>query len=62
MNKYIDLSAVIDIEPELSGVFNLISDSDFIEEFCNRFSKDFIAELVSTLSEDEKNILSKALK
>lgn len=56
--KFIDLSSVIDFEPELREVFNLISDKDIIEEVVDRAkeSSSFADELYSELRKEIETI------
>lgn len=62
MQRYIDLGSVIDVEPELSKVFDLIEDDDFIEECSNRFSESFARELVNSLSKEEVDFLKEIIE
>lgn len=56
MTKYLDLTKVIDVEPEVSEVLNLVDDEDLVEEVINRF--DDIAEyLVEELDSNQINLL-----
>lgn len=71
MEKYIDLSSVVDVEPEVSEVLRLIEDDDIQYEFWQRldteFFKDFlcnycnekdikiIQEIVNEIIEDSKD-------
>jgi hypothetical protein len=46
MSKYIDLSSVIDVEPEVSHVLNLVDDADLQDEFWQRLDVEFFKEFV----------------
>lgn len=42
MAKYIDLSSVVDVEPEVCEVLPLIEDDDLQYEFWQRLGEDFL--------------------
>lgn len=46
MSKYIDLSSVVDVEPEVSHVLNLVDDADLQDEFWQRLDVEFFKEFV----------------
>lgn len=46
MSKYLDLSSVIDVEPEVSHVLNLVDDTDLQDEFWQRLDVEFFKEFV----------------
>lgn len=46
MGKYLDLSSVIDVEPEVSHVLNLVDDADIQDEFWQRLDVEFFKEFV----------------
>lgn len=46
MAKYIDLSSVVDVEPEVSHVLNLVDDADLQDEFWQRLDVEFFKEFV----------------
>ena len=46
MSKYIDLSSVIDVEPGVSQVLNLVEDTDLQDEFWQRLDEEFFKEFV----------------
>lgn len=46
MSKYLDLSSVIDVEPEVSHVLNLVDDADIQDEFWQRLDVEFFKEFV----------------
>lgn len=46
MSKYIDLISVIDVEPEVSQVLNLVDDEDLQDEFWKRLDEDFFKDFV----------------
>jgi hypothetical protein len=46
MSKYLDLSSVIDVEPEVSHVLNLVDDADLQDEFWQRLDVEFFKEFV----------------
>lgn len=46
MSKYLDLSSVIDAEPEVSHVLNLVDDADLQDEFWQRLDVEFFKEFV----------------
>lgn len=52
MAKYIDLSSVIDVEPEVSQVLGLIEDEDLQYEFWQRLDEDFFRVFVEDYCED----------
>lgn len=52
--KYLDLSSIIDVEPETSDILDLIANDDLIEEFVERMDDiDFVKEFISYLGLDE---------
>lgn len=46
MSKYIDLSSVVDVEPEVSHVLNLVDDADLQDEFWQRLDVEFFKDFV----------------
>lgn len=52
MAKYIDLSSVIDVEPEVSQVLGLIEDEDLLSEFWQRMDEDFFRVFVEDYCKD----------
>ncbi len=74
MNKYIDLSSVIDVEPPVDEIWNCISDTQFIEEFDNRYidiikiiiksidNEDFIEEFIKRFYDIKNSIINKLSK
>lgn len=46
MGKYIDLSSVIDVKPEVSHVLNLVDDADLQDELWQRLDVEFFKEFV----------------
>lgn len=53
MSKYIDLASVIDVEPEVSHVLNLIEDSYLQDEFWQRLDEDFFKDFVEDFCRPE---------
>lgn len=53
MSKYLDLSRVIDIEPETCEVLSLVEDCDILEEVNNRCNYNFLNTLVRDYLGDE---------
>jgi len=52
MGKYIDLSSVIDVEPSVSQVLNLVEDEDLLSEFWQRMDEDFFRVFVKDYCKD----------
>jgi hypothetical protein len=52
MAKYIDLSSVVDVEPEVSQVLGLIEDEDLLSEFWQRMDEDFFRVFVEDYCKD----------
>lgn len=46
MAKYIDLSSVVDVEPEVCEVLPLIEDDDLQYEFWQRLDKEFFKDFL----------------
>lgn len=46
MSKYLNLSTIIDVEPETCEVLSLLDDCDILEEFSDRCDYDFLNTLV----------------
>ena len=52
--KYLDLSSLIDIEPETEDVLDLIADEDLIDEFAKRMNDiSFVKKFIDYLGLDE---------
>lgn len=52
MGKYIDLSSVIDVEPSVPQVLNLVEDEDLLSEFWQRMDEDFFRVFVEDYCKD----------
>lgn len=52
MGKYIDLSSVIDVEPSVFQVLNLVEDEDLQDEFWQRMDEDFFRVFVEDHCKD----------
>lgn len=52
MAKYIDLSSVVDVEPEVCEVLPLIEDDDLLSEFWQRMDEDFFRVFVEDYCKD----------
>ena len=61
MGRYIDLSSVIDFEPETDEVLRLIEDEDLIWEINKRADKNFIKKMLLELDEESFNLIKEAL-
>lgn len=53
MEKYIDLSSVVDIEPEVSEVLRLIEDDDIQYEFWQRLDEEFFKDFLCNYCNEE---------
>lgn len=61
MGRYIDLSNVIDIEPETYEVLQLIEDDDLIWEINRRANKDFIKKMLLELDEESFDLIKNSI-
>lgn len=62
MSKYIDLSSVIDVEPNVSQVLNLVEDTDLQDEFWQRLDEDFFKEFIEDYCRpDEVKMMKKII-
>lgn len=53
MEKYIDLSSVVDVEPEVSEVLRLIEDDDIQYEFWQRLDIEFFKDFLCNYCNEE---------
>lgn len=54
MDQYIDLSSVIDVEPDINLVLDLINDENLVVEVANHRDIDVIIDILDMISYEEK--------
>ena len=57
MDRYIDLSSVIDVEPDINQVLDLVKDDNLIVEIARHRSVDVIQDIIDSLSDEDKDAL-----
>lgn len=62
MDKYIDLSSVIDVEPDINLVLNLIQDANLVVEVAKRRNIDVITDILDMISDEERAQVFEYLK
>lgn len=61
--RYLDLSSLIDIEPETEDVLDLIANDDLINEFIERMEDiDFVRKFISCLGVDDINTIKSIIE
>ena len=62
MERYIDLSSIIDVEPDVDLVLNLIDDENLVIEVAKRRDIDVITDILDMISYKEKAQVFEYLK
>lgn len=62
MNQYIDLSSVIDVEPDIDLVLNLIQDENLVVEVAKYRDIDVIADILDMISDEKRAQVFEYLK
>lgn len=62
MDQYIDLSSVIDVNPDIDLVLDLISDENLVVEVAKRRDIDVIIDILDMISYEEKMQIFEYLK
>lgn len=57
MDRYIDLSSVIDVEPDINQVLDLVKDDNLVVEIARHRSVDVIQDIIDSLSDEDKDAL-----
>ena len=57
MDKYIALSSVIDVEPDIDQVLDLVKDDNLVVEVARHRSVDVIQDIIDSLSDEDKDAL-----
>ena len=57
MDQYIDLSSVIDVEPDIDQVLDLVKDDNLVVEVARHRSVDVIQDIIDSLSDEDKEAL-----
>lgn len=57
MDQYIDLSSVIDVEPEIGDILDLIKDENIVYEVAKHRSVDVIQDIIDSLSDEDRDAL-----
>lgn len=57
MDQYIDLSSVIDVEPEIDDILDLIKDENIVYEVAKHRSVDVIQDIIDSLSDEDRDAL-----
>lgn len=57
MDQYIDLSSVIDVEPDIDQVLDLVKDDNLVVEVARHRSVDVIQDIIDSLSDEDKDAL-----
>lgn len=62
MNHYIDLSSVIDVEPDIDLVLSLINDENLVVEVAKHRDIDVITDILDKISDKERAQVFEYLK
>lgn len=62
MEQYINLSSIIDVEPDVDPVLNLIDDENLVIEVAKRRDIDVITDILDMISYEEKAQVFEYLK
>lgn len=62
MEHYIDLSSIIDVEPDIDQVLDLINDENLVIEVAKRRDIDVIIDILDMISYEEKAQVFEYLK
>lgn len=62
MERYIDLSSIIDVEPDIDLVLNLIDNKNLVIEVAKRRDIDVITDILDMISYEEKAQVFEYLK
>lgn len=62
MDQYIDLSSIIDVEPDIDQVLDLISDENLVVEVAKHRDIDVITDILDMISYEEKAQVFEYLK
>lgn len=57
MDQYIDLSSVIDVEPDIDQVLDLVEDDNLVVEVARHRSVDVVQDIIDSLSDEDKDAL-----
>lgn len=62
MNQYIDLSSVIDVEPDIDLVLSLINDENLVVEVAKHRDIDVITDILDMISDEKRAQVFEYLK
>lgn len=57
MDQYIDLSSIIDVEPDIDQVLDLVEDDNLVVEVARHRSVDVVQDIIDSLSDEDKDAL-----
>lgn len=57
MDQYIDLSSIIDVEPDIDQVLDLVKDDNLVVEVARHRSVDVVQDIIDSLSDKDKDAL-----
>lgn len=57
MDQYIDLSSIIDVEPDIDQVLDLVKDDNLVVEVARHRSVDVVQDIIDSLSDEDKDAL-----
>lgn len=57
MDQYIDLSSIIDVEPDIDQVLDLVKDDNLVVEVARHRSVDVVQDIIDSLSDEDKDTL-----
>lgn len=57
MDQYIDLSSIIDVEPDIDQVLGLVKDDNLVVEVARHRSVDVVQDIIDSLSDEDKDTL-----